>query len=56
MSHEHEQWEPHTGGSLAIGPGWLQLSLRVSKLGGRHHLHGLGDLLHVLDRLQTNLY
>ena len=23
MSHEHEQWEPHTGGSLAIGPGWF---------------------------------
>lgn len=44
-----ELYGPHTTGSLAVGPGWLQLSLRVSKLGSRHHLHGLGDLLHVLD-------
>ena len=32
----------------------LQIPLSLGKLGCRHHLHGLCDLLDVLDRLQSH--
>ena len=32
----------------------FQISLSLCKLGCRHHLHGLSDLLDVLDRLQPH--
>ena len=40
-------------GSGTVGLGSPQISLSPGVLGCRHHLHGLGDLLDVLDGLQT---
>lgn len=37
-----------------VRSGLLQITLSTGILGGGHHLHGLGDLLDVLDRLQTD--
>lgn len=41
-------------GPVADGPGRLQLALGLREFGGRHHLHGLGDLLDVLHRFQAD--
>lgn len=44
-----------TGRSLAIGAGSLHTTLGLGDLGRGNHLHGLGDLLNVGNRLQTKL-
>lgn len=46
--------EVHTKSTTAVDSGRLQLPLSTSVLGSSHHFHGLGDLLDVLDGLQTN--
>lgn len=43
-----------TQGPVAVDAGRLQLPLSAGVLGGGHHLHGLGDLLDVLDGLQPD--
>ena len=43
-----------TCGSAAIDPCWLQFSLGLGIFGGGHHLHGLRNLLDILDRLQPH--
>ena len=39
-------------GPFAVRLGRPEIPLSPGVLGGRHHLHGLGDLLNVFDRLQ----
>eukprot|EP00128_Syssomonas_multiformis_P013172 Colp12_sorted_trinity150504_noHs@35989 len=43
------------GGSVTEDTGLLELTLSTGKLGSRHHLHGLGDLLDALHRGQADL-
>lgn len=43
-----------TSCSLSVYSRGLQLTLRFGILGSRHHLHGLGNLLDVLHRLQAH--
>ena len=40
--------------TLSVRASLLQLSFSSCILGSRHHLHGLGNFLNVLDRLQTD--
>lgn len=44
----------HTESSRAVNTSRLQGPLRFGVLGSSYHLHGLRDLLDVLDRLQPN--
>lgn len=40
--------------TLSVRTGLTKFSFSPAVLGRRHHLHGLGDLLDVLDRLETH--
>ena len=54
MENVKETSQQRTESTSAVDTGRLQLPLSTGVLGSCHHLHGLGDLLDILDGLQPD--